>query len=282
MHTLNGPAESVDAEGFALELQQVSRSFDRGRVPAVIEASLQIRYRETFALVGESGSGKSTLARLAAGLITPDHGRVTILGHELSTLKKSGLRRLRRHVQFIFQDPYSSLDPRQRIGSALEEPLKVHGEKNAAERKSRVERMLAKVGLAADVVNKFPHQFSGGQRQRLAIARALIVEPTLLICDEPVSALDVSVQAQVLNLLRQLREEMRLSMLFISHDLAVVAHMADRVGVMHRGSIVEVGAAHDLFAAPQHPYTQSLLAAVPRLRRQQHETIIGDRQHQKF
>jgi ABC-type glutathione transport system ATPase component len=274
MHTLNDQLKPADAAEYALELHQVCRSFGRNRVPAVIDASLQIRHRETFALVGESGSGKSTLARLAAGLLTPDQGRVTVLGHELSTLKKSELRGLRRHVQFIFQDPYSSLDPRQRIGSALEESLIVHGVKNAAERKSRVEMMLGKVGLAADVVNKYPHQFSGGQRQRLAIARALIVEPTLLVCDEPVSALDVSVQAQVLNLLRQLRDDMQLSMLFISHDLAVVAYMADRVGVMHRGSLVEVGPAADILFAPQHPYTQSLVAAVPRLHRPRQETIM--------
>jgi peptide/nickel transport system ATP-binding protein len=222
--------------------------------------SLRIAPGECLGLVGESGSGKTTLARIVMGVEPPDAGRVRLLGRDLYALPVAELRALRRHFQMVFQDPYGSLDPRQRIGRIVAEPLhalRVGG----AEAAARVARALAAVGLEPRDATRFPHEFSGGQRQRIAIARALITEPALVVADEPVSALDVSVQAQVLNLMLELKARLDLAYLFISHDLAVVAHVADRVAVLRDGRIVEEGVTDAVLRRPRHAYTQRLLAA---------------------
>ena len=232
---------------------------------AVDAISFDIRAGETFGLVGESGSGKSTLARAICGQISPSSGCVRYLGHDLRTLtRKTGLQTVRLSMQMIFQDPFSSLNPRQRVGILLSEPLRVHGLASSARAQDIVVELLECVGLHADDAGKLPHQFSGGQRQRISIARALALRPRFLICDEPTSALDVSVQAQVLNLLKDLRDNLGLTMLFISHDLAVIRQMCDRIAVMKSGQICELAAAEDLFERPRHDYTRHLLAFMPR------------------
>ena len=235
-----------------------------GVVRAVDGVSFALHRGETLALVGESGCGKSTTARLVLRLIEPSAGVVRFEGEDITQLSGDALRKLRRRMQIVFQDPFSSLNPRMTVGEILEEPLIVHGIGTAPERRARVAELLGLVGLAGYHATRYPHEFSGGQRQRIGIARALAVEPGLVVCDEPVSALDVSIQAQVVNLLKDLQARLGLSYLFIAHDLAVVKHMADRIAVMYLGQIVELAPKDALFAAPRHPYTRTLLAAIPR------------------
>jgi oligopeptide/dipeptide ABC transporter ATP-binding protein len=235
----------------------------RGVVRAVDGVDLVVRRGECFALVGESGSGKTTVGRCAIRLVEPTAGTVRFDGEDLLALPPGELRRRRRRFQMVFQDPFGSLNPRMRIGRALAEPLAVHGLGRPEERRRRVAELLATVGLPADAAGRFPHEFSGGQRQRIGIARALATGPELLVADEPVSALDVSVRAQVVNLLSELQARLRLGLLFIAHDLALVEHLADRVAVMYLGRVVEEGPREAVFARPQHPYTVTLLASVP-------------------
>ncbi len=249
-----------------LEVEQLAKRYPvrgGGAVRAVDGVSFALDRGETLALVGESGCGKSTTARLVLRLIQPSAGTVRFEGADITDLAGQPLRRLRRKMQIIFQDPHASLDPRARIGATLAEPLVVHGIGDAAARKARVAELLSLVGLAPYHAERYPHEFSGGQRQRIGIARALAVEPSLVVCDEPVSALDVSIQAQVLNLLASLRDRFGLSYLFIAHDLAVVRHVAERVAVMYLGRIVEAAPKATLFAQPLHPYTRALLSAIP-------------------
>jgi peptide/nickel transport system ATP-binding protein len=232
-------------------------------IHAVNGVNLSVRRGETFAIVGESGCGKSTLARLLLRLIEPSAGRVIYDGQDLTALPASAMRALRSQMQFIFQDPFSSLNPRMTVASIVGEPLLVHTDLSAQARRDRVAETLQKVGLRPEMADRFPHEFSGGQRQRVAIARALVAGPKLLIGDEPVSALDVSVQAQIVNLLEDLKADFGLTLIMIAHDLAVIRHMSDRVAVMYLGEVVEQAATEDLFRSPRHPYTQALLQAVP-------------------
>lgn len=233
-------------------------------VRAVDGVSFELQAGRTFAIVGESGCGKSTVARLLTRLIEPTSGKVFLRGQDLLAAGPAELRRLRGRIQIIFQDPYGSLNPRMSAGDMLAEPLRLHGVVPASGRAARVAELLDAVGLRADSVRRFPHEFSGGQRQRLAIARALAAGPEVIVCDEPVSALDVSIQAQILNLLADLRRQLGLAFVFISHDLAVVRQIADDVGVMYLGRMVETGPARSVLATPRHPYTRALLQAVPR------------------
>jgi oligopeptide/dipeptide ABC transporter ATP-binding protein len=234
-----------------------------GLVRAVSDVDFTLHAGETLALVGESGSGKSTIGRLILRLIEPTAGRVEIDGRELFRLKARALRALRRDVQIIFQDPYGSLNPRMTVGAMLAEPLRLHGLAEGSAVEPAVAELMRLVGLQPDQANRYPHEFSGGQRQRVGIARALAVQPRIIVCDEAVSALDVSIQAQIVNLLADLRKARGLAYLFISHDLAIVRHIADRVAVLYLGRIVELAPAAELFAGPRHPYTRALLSAIP-------------------
>jgi oligopeptide/dipeptide ABC transporter ATP-binding protein len=234
-----------------------------GSVNAVDGVDLAIAPGTTLGLVGESGSGKSTLARLVTRLLEPTHGRVMLKGTDITALRGPKLRRRRQDMQMVFQDPYSSLDPRQSILEVVGEPLRIHTDLNRAQRQQRVIELLRQVGIGPHVLGRQPHEFSGGQRQRVAIARALALEPSLLVCDEPVSALDVSTQSQVINLLSDLQDRLGLAYLFIAHDLSVVRHLSDRIAVMYLGQIIEEGDANEVYLRPTHPYTAALLSAIP-------------------
>lgn len=251
-----------------LEVTNLHHDFPtpRGTLHAVRGVDLFVKKGETLAIVGESGSGKSTTARAIARLIEPTEGKVLLDGENLLTAKPRQLFRLRRRIQFVFQDPYSSLDPRRTIGQAVQEPLDVHRVGSRRERSERVDELLGLVGLEAGYRHSFPSALSGGQRQRVAIARALALDPQFVICDEAVSALDVSIQAQVLNLIRDLQERLHVSFIFITHDLAVVSEIADTVAVMYLGRVIETGSRREVLSNPQHPYTQALLSAAPGLR----------------
>ncbi len=259
------PLLTVDNLAVAIPLRSTILRRRLATIHALRDASFAITPGETLALVGESGSGKSTVAKALTRLVGTTSGRVSFLGQSLLEAKGDALLRLRRDVQMVFQDPFSSLNRRMRVGDIVAEPLRVHGIGSKADRAARVRELLADVGLGADAAQRYPVAFSGGQRQRIAIARALAMRPKLVICDEAISALDVSIQAQILNLLQDLKRRYGLSYLFITHDLGVVRRFADRVAVMHAGHIVEISDPATMFADPQHPYTRALLSAVPRL-----------------
>ncbi len=254
-----------------IEARNLARHYDvqrgmfspRVTVKAVADASLTVRQGRTLAIVGESGCGKSTLARLLTMIEPPSSGQLTIGGVDVSDGNAQTIRTLRQFVQIVFQNPYGSLNPRQTVGAVLEEPLIITTKATAAERRARAIEMLAKVGLRAEHYHRYPHMFSGGQRQRIAIARALMLSPKVLVLDEPVSALDVSIRAQVLNLLADLKADFGLTYVLISHDLSVVRHVADDLMIMYLGRVVESGTSAEIFARPRHPYTQALLSATP-------------------
>src|SRR5271165_6405067 len=236
-----------------------------GQVRAVNDVSVAIEAGETLGLVGESGSGKSTLGRMLLRLVEPDAGEVYFDGHDVLRADGAELRRLRRDMQIIFQDPFGSLDPRMTVEQIVCEPLAIHGDAKRRERQQRAAEVMRAVGLDGSALKRYPHEFSGGQRQRIGIARALVLRPRFIVADEPVSALDVSVGAQIVNLLRDLQREFHLTYLFISHSLPVVRYLATRIAVMKRGQLVEVGTAEQIITAPQHEYTRTLLAATPEL-----------------
>jgi oligopeptide/dipeptide ABC transporter ATP-binding protein len=257
---------------YLLQVSKLTKTFFAGRDMlgrprnpklAVDGVNLELEEGETLGIVGESGCGKSTLSRLILQLIDADAGSVKLAGKELRGLPGNQLRRVRQSMQLVFQDPYSSLNPRMTVGRIIEEGLLAHGMKDAEERKDRVEWALRNVAMPVEAAARYPHEFSGGQRQRVAIARALALRPRLLVADEPVSALDVSVQAQVLNLLAKVRETHSLGMIFVAHDIAVVEHVSDRIAVMYAGRIVESGRSEDIVRHPLHPYTQTLIASIP-------------------
>jgi len=257
-----------------LKLEAIRKAFpmkrDFGKAPKILRAvdgvSFGVRRDGVFALVGESGCGKSTVARLILKLLELDGGRIFFEDREISGIKGAELMRFRRSVQIIFQDPFASLNPRMRIADTLSEPFHIHKLVPRGEVRDRVAGLLEKVGMGPEAMDKYPHEFSGGQRQRICIARALTVSPKLIIADEPLSALDVSIQAQILNLLRDIKKDTGIALVLISHDLKVVHYLSDEVGVMYLGRIVEMSATEDLFQAPKHPYTELLLASAPRIR----------------
>ncbi len=274
----------VEAQGLSKHFPVRSGLFLRrhtGSLRAVDEVDLQIMPGETLGLVGESGCGKSTLGRLLIRLLPPSAGQIRFDGGDITTLKGKALRERRRGMQIIFQDPFGALNPRMSVEDIIMEPLLIHGAKHDAETRQRVDAMLRMVGLPARVRDRFPHEFSGGQRQRIGIARALVLHPRFVVCDEPVSALDVSVQAQIVNLLQDLQNELGLTFLFIAHDLSVVKHISDRVAVMYLGKVVEIADKRTIYAAPLHPYTQALIASVPTLQprdraRGRRQRLAGD------
>lgn len=262
----------MSAETMLLEVRNLTKHFPirsglfqraTGAVRAVEDVSFDVAAGETLALVGESGCGKTTTGRTLLRLIEPTSGSIVFNGTDILALRGEELRRMRRHMQIVFQDPYGSLNPRMKVGSAIREGMIVHKLAEGADADRRVEQLLEEVGLRPEYASRYPHEFSGGQRQRIGIARALAVEPRFIVCDEPVSALDVSVQAQVINLLQDLQRERGLSFLFIAHDLAVVSHIADRVAVMYLGRIVELAPREKIFKSPRMPYTKALLSSVP-------------------
>lgn len=265
-----------------LEVRDLKKVYDieggffgkKRHVYAVDGVSFDVKPGETLGIVGESGCGKSTLGRTLLRLIEPSGGSAKFEGEDLFTLRGRELKRMRRGMQMIFQDPFASLNPRMKIGDIVGEPFVVHGLAKGAERKAKVLELLAKVGLRPEAYDKYPHEFSGGQRQRVGIARALAVVPKLIVADEPVSALDVSIQAQVLNLLMDLQDEFGLAYIFIAHDLRVVEHIAHRVAVMYLGRIVELAAAEDIYRDPRHPYTEALLSAIPQIRPERRRTRV--------
>jgi oligopeptide/dipeptide ABC transporter ATP-binding protein len=260
------------SESFILQVQNLIKYFPvkQGRLfskPLTLKAvdgiSLQLKAGETLGIVGESGCGKSTLAKTIARLIPSTSGKILFKQADISTLKHKELKAIRSNIQYVFQDPYESLNPRHTVLTILEEPFIVHSNLSREERQKKVQELLARVGQPADCLQKYPYEFSGGQRQRIGIARAIALEPDVLICDEPVSALDVSVQSQIINLLTDLQKELGLSIIFIAHDLAVVKHISDRIAVMYLGEIIEEASSDDLFNRPAHPYTQLLINAIP-------------------
>ncbi len=271
--TLDQPAmQQEEAGNPILRVRNLKKYFTVGgglfggrglTIRAVDDVSFSVRPGETFGLVGESGCGKTTLGQTIIRLYDPTSGQVEFNGSDISSLSARQMRPYRRDIQMIFQDPSASLDPRMTVGSVIAEPLNVFGIGSKQDRQERVQELLRVVGLNAYFSNRYPHEFSGGQRQRIGIARALALNPKLVICDEPVSALDVSIQAQVLNLLKGLQQQFSLTYLFIAHNLAVVAHISDRVGVMYLGKLVEIGEAREITERPRHPYTQALISAVP-------------------
>ena len=265
MAKMNKNEVLLEAKGLYKTYTQTSGFFVKKQriIKALNNVSLSIKKGETLAIVGESGSGKSTLARCLLQLLSLDQGELFFRGKNLTSLDVEGKKYLKRHIQMVFQDPYASLNPRMKIAEILEEGLLIHDLGDKIVRDKKMRDMIKKVGLEVSDLNKYPHQFSGGQRQRIGIARALIVEPELVICDEPVSALDVSIQAQILLLLKDLQKELGLSYLFISHDLRVVRHMADSIAVMHQGKIVEQGSIKGIYEKPKANYTRELLNAIP-------------------
>ncbi|MCB9945868.1 MAG: ATP-binding cassette domain-containing protein [Geminicoccaceae bacterium] len=270
-------AAVIEAHGLQRHFGGRSSWFGRSSpVRAVDGIDLAIEEGETFAIVGESGCGKSTLARVLAGLMPASAGSVSFRGRDLTTLDPAERKRLRRDMQFVFQDPFSSLNPRMTAGALIGEPLAAHDIGDATGRRRKVAELMARVGLRPEHASRYPHEFSGGQRQRIGIARALATGPSVIVGDEPVSALDVSIQAQVINLLEELKTEFGLTLVVISHDLTVIHHMADRVAVMYLGQIVELAPVRELFASPRHPYTAALLAAIPMDGRMPAQPLEGD------
>jgi len=253
----------VELDGLTKRFAVKQGVFARGKaqVHAVENVSLTVRRGETLGIVGESGCGKSTTARLILRLLDPTGGTIRFDGQDISHISQRQLRPLRREMQMIFQDPYSSLNPRKTVGQIIGAPFAIHGQKGA---RARVQELLETVGLSPEHYNRYPHEFSGGQRQRIGVARALALSPKLIVCDEPVSALDVSIQAQILNLLRNLQKDFALTYVFISHDLSVIRQIADRIAVMYLGKVVELGDSESIYEHPKHPYTAALLSAVPR------------------
>jgi oligopeptide transport system ATP-binding protein len=262
------PAPATRTDPVLVRIAGVYKHFPVGgfsglAVRAVDGVDLEIRRGETLGLVGESGCGKSTLARLVTGLLPVTAGSINFDGSDITALRGARLRRVRRRMQMIFQDPFASLDPRMTVGDILQEPLDNFAIGTLRDRRRRVQELLRLVGLNPNFTNRYPHEFSGGQRQRIGIARALAVNPSFIVCDEPVSALDVSIQAQIINLLQDLQREFNLTYLFIAHDLAVVRHLSDRIAVMYLGKVVETADRNDIYDRPQHPYTKALLSSIP-------------------